>query len=119
MRLPIQLAYTWPERVGGGLEKLSLAKVGRLEFFEADSVKFPALNFARESIRAGGTLSCVMNAANEAAFDRFKAGLIRFGQIPQIIEKTMLAHTNCRDLSLEAILAADQWARRYASELKV
>jgi 1-deoxy-D-xylulose-5-phosphate reductoisomerase len=121
MRLPIQLAYTWPERVGGGLEKLSLAKVGRLEFFEVDTVKFPAVTFARNAIREGGTLGCVLNAANEVAFDRFKAGLIRFGQIPQIIEKTMLAHNNCKEMSmsLEGILEADNWARAYASELNV
>ena len=119
MRLPIQLAYTWPERVGGGLEKLSLAKVGRLEFFDVDLQRFPAPGFARAAIREGGTLACVMNAANEAAFDRFKAEKIRFGQIPQIIEKTMLAHKNCKENSLEAILEADQWARRYAAELNL
>ena len=114
MRFPIQYAFTWPDRADGGLERLNLAKIGHLDFEEPDTGRFPALELARQAIRAGGTLPCVMNAANEAAFVRFKNGEIGFTEIVKVIEKTMEQHNNIRNASLEEILEADRAARSFA-----
>ena len=118
MRFPIQYAFTWPDRVPGGLERLNLAKIGHLDFEEPDTVRFPALNLARRAIREGGTLPCVMNAANEAAFVRFKNGEIRFTDIVRIIEKTMNQHNIIRNASLDDILEADRAARAFAGTVQ-
>lgn len=118
MRSPIQKAFTWPEHLDGGLEPLDLAKVGHLDFEAADETRFPALGLARLAIREGGTLPCVMNAANEVAFRRFKHGEIRFTDIVDIIERTMTRHHNIPDAALADIMAADRWARIVAAELK-
>ena len=118
MRFPIQYAFTWPDRVPGGLERLNLAKAGHLDFEEPDTVRFPALNLARRAIREGGTLPCVMNAANEAAFVRFKNGEIRFTDIVKIIEKTMNQHNIIRNASLDDILEADRAARAFAGTVQ-
>ena len=115
MRFPIQYAFTWPDRVDGGLERLDLAKIGHLDFEEPDTARFPALDLAREAIRAGGTMPCVMNAANEAAFVRFKNGGIGFTDIIAVIEKTMEQHNNIRNASLDDILEADRAARACAA----
>jgi len=118
MRFPIQYAFTWPDRVDGGLERLDLAKVGHLDFEEPDTERFPALDLAREAIRAGGTMPCVMNAANEAAFVRFKNGEIGFTEIVKVIEKTMEQHNNIRNATLDDILEADRSARAFAAAVR-
>ena len=118
MRFPIQYAFTWPDRVDGGLERLDLAKIGHLDFEEPDTERFPALDLAREAIRAGGTMPCVMNAANEAAFVRFKYGEIGFTDIIAVIEKTMEQHNNIRNALLDDILEADRAARAFAASVR-
>ena len=118
MRFPIQYAFTWPDRVDGGLERLDLAKIGHLDFEEPDTERFPALDLAREAIRSGGTMPCVMNAANEAAFVRFKNGGIGFTDIIAVIEKTMEQHNNIRNASLDDILEADRAARAFAASVR-
>ena len=118
MRFPIQYAFTWPDRADGGLERLDLAKIGHLDFEEPDTERFPALDLAREAIRAGGTMPCVMNAANEAAFVRFKNGGIGFTDIIAVIEKTMEQHNNIRNASLDDILEADRAARAFAASVR-
>ena len=118
MRFPIQYAFTWPVRTPGGLERLDLAKIGHLDFEEPDMERFPALDLARWAIREGGTLPCVMNAANEIAFLRFKNGEIRFTGIAEVIEKTMKQHNNIRNASLEEILEADRAAREFAGTVR-
>ena len=118
MRFPIQYAFTWPDRVPGGLERLNLAKAGHLDFEEPDTVRFPALDLARRAIREGGTLPCVMNAANEAAFVRFKNGEIKFTDIVKIIKKTMNQHNIIRNASLDDILEADRAARAFAGTVQ-
>ena len=114
MRFPIQYAFTAPERVPGGLEKLDLAKLGHLDFEDPDPVRFPALDLARRAIREGGTMPAVLNAANEAAYLRFQQGEIGFTDIVRIVEKTMDRHNNLRDASLGDILEADRQARSFA-----
>ena len=118
MRFPIQYAFTWPDRVEGGLERLNLARAGHLDFEEPDTERFPALDLARQAIRAGGTLPCVMNAANEVAFLRFKNGEIRFTDIVRVIEKTMNQHNTLRNASLDDILEADRAARAFAAAVR-
>lgn len=118
MRLPIQYAFTWPDRTAGGMEKLNLAKIGHLDFEEPDTERFPALTLARRAIREGGTMPCVMNAANEIAFCRFKNGEIRFTDMTTVIEKTMNRHNNIRNASLEDILEADREARIFAGTVQ-
>ena len=119
MCFPIQYAFTCPERCPGGLEKLNLSKVGTLEFEAPDTERFPSLGFAREALRAGGTMPCVMNAANEVAFERFRKGGIGFTGIWNVIEKTMQAHRTVENAGLDDILEADRWARVKAALIEV
>ncbi len=119
MRFPIQYAFTFPERCPGGLERLDLARTGKLEFEAPDTSRFPSLDFARTALRAGGTMPCVMNAANEVAFARFKKGEIPFTGIWSVIEKTMEAHRSVAGAGLADILAADRWAREKAASVTV
>ena len=119
MKLPIAYALTYPERVALPVEKLSLAAMGKLEFSAPDRKRFPAFDFADAALSAGGTLPCVMNAANEVAVERFCAGEITFGSIYRIIEKVMSAWHNEPQISLEQLDEADAEARRRAREVKL
>ncbi len=114
MCFPIQYALTWPERLAGGLQALDFAKLARLDFEEPRHADFPALGLAREAGLAGGTLPAVFNAANEVAVDAFIAGRIRFPEIWRVVGETMQAHELAAASSLEAVIAADAWARRAA-----
>lgn len=114
MRLPIQYALTWPERLPSPAGRLDLAAIGRLHFRPADFGRFPMLRLAYEAGRAGGTLPAVFNAANEAAVNLFLAGRIGFLQIEAIVERVMEAHRNEPEPDLEGVLAADRWARQTA-----
>jgi len=116
MCFPIQYALTWPERVKGGLKPLDFATLAKLEFEAPRETDFPALGLAREAGLKGGTLPAVFNAANEIAVDAFIAGRIGFPGIWETVERTMAAHEVLPASSLEAVIEADQWARRIASE---
>lgn len=117
MRFPIQYAFTWPERRQGNLQRLNLAALGHLDFEEPDTGRFRSLLLARTAIRQGGTMPCVMNAANEAAFERFKKGEIGFMRILDVIEKTMERHESMKNASFDDILEADRWARTLAATI--
>ena len=117
MRFPIQYAFSWPERWEGGLPRLDLSLLADMEFEKPDTDKFPSLDFARYAIREGGSMPCVMNAANEIAFQRFRKGEIRFTRIWELIEKVLSMHRTLRRPSLEEILEADKWARSAAQEI--
>jgi 1-deoxy-D-xylulose-5-phosphate reductoisomerase len=114
MRFPIQYALTWPERCPGRAKALDLAKFAALRFERPDRRRFPALDFAYEALARGGTMPAVMNAANEVAVARFRAGEIRFPAIWRVIQATMAAHTPGSASRLPAVLAADAWAREFA-----
>jgi len=115
MRLAIQYAMTWPERVGNEtLPRLDLAQLGRLTFREPDEGRFPCLRLAREAARMGGTAPAIMNAANEVAVKAFLDGRISFTGIWNTIERVMAAHTVCACADLETVVEADAWARRAA-----
>ena len=120
MRFPVQYAFSWPERCPGGLPMLNLAKAGTLTFEDPDSARFPSLDYAREAIRRGGVAGAVMNAANEVAYRRFKAGDIGFTDTWRIVEQTMNAIDDKRkEVSLEEIMEADRAARVFASGIKL
>lgn len=115
MRLPIQYALTWPERRALDLEPLDLVRAGRLEFEAPDPQRFPALRLAREAMETGGTLPAVFNAANEVAVARFMTGALSFPGISETVDRVMAEHQTDRDPTLDAILAADRWAREAAA----
>lgn len=116
MCFPIQYALTWPERVKGGLMPLDFPALAKLEFEAPRDVDFPALGLARRAGLEGGTLPAVFNAANEVAVDAFRAGKLVFPGIWRCVAAVMDAHVRMASDSLEAVVAADLWAREAAGE---
>lgn len=116
MRVPIQYALTYPDRIPLKANRLSLAEIGRLNFREMDFGRFPCLRMAYDCGRMGGTAPTVFNAANEVAVARFLRREISFLQIEDMLEKVMQQHTAIADPDLDVIREADLWARRVASE---
>jgi 1-deoxy-D-xylulose-5-phosphate reductoisomerase len=114
MCFPIQYAVTWPDRVPNTLPPLDFSKLSRLEFFTPRYEDFPALNLARRAGETGGTLPAVMNAANEVAVAGFLNGQVRFPDIWKIVDEVMNRHASVAHPDLDAILQADQWARKEA-----
>jgi 1-deoxy-D-xylulose-5-phosphate reductoisomerase len=117
MCFPIQYAVTWPDRVPNSLPPLDFAKLSKLEFSVPRYDDFPALNLARKAGETGGTLPAVMNAANEIAVAAFLDRHLRFPQIWQTVADVMDRHASVAHPDLDAILAADQWAREEARRL--
>jgi 1-deoxy-D-xylulose-5-phosphate reductoisomerase len=116
MRLPIQLALTYPRRLPlRGLVPLDLAALGALHFDPLDLDRVPCLCLALEAGRRGGTYPAVLAAADEIAVERFLAGEIRFTEIAAVIADALDAHDPVADPNLDAILAADAWARERAA----
>lgn len=117
MRLPIQYALLYPKRVDSQLPRLDILKMGTLTFGDVDMEKFECLALALEAARVGGTLSVVMNAADEIAVDMFLKGRIGFLDIPKIVRQAMEAHQSRPSPSLEEIYAVDTEARQFTKEL--
>jgi 1-deoxy-D-xylulose-5-phosphate reductoisomerase len=115
MCFPIQYALTWPERVKGGLEPLDFPALAKLEFEAPRDADFPALALARRAGLTGGTLPAVYNAANEVAVAAFRAGKISFPGIWRCVAAVMDAHEVQASSTLEAVVAADHWARQNAA----
>ncbi len=115
MRLPIQYALVYPERVDTGLPRMELSAYANLTFEAPDEAKFPALGLARQAVRVGGTLPAVMNAANEAAVGMFLDHKIGYLDIMRRVENAMNQHTPASP-TLPNILEADVWARRSVAE---
>ncbi len=111
MRIPIQYALTWPERVPSPVPQLSLIEVGKLTIFAPDDEAFPAMGVCREAIRRGGLYPAAVNAANEQAVALFLEGKIGFGDITRLAAAP-LRRTLPVDGGLSDILAADAEARR-------
>lgn len=114
MCFPIQYALTWPARVAGGLVAPDFAALGKLEFEAPRDAAFPALGLARRAGLVGGTLPAVLNAANEVAVAAFRAGTLSFPGIWAAVAAVMDAHAVQPSSSLEAVVAADHWAREAA-----
>ncbi len=116
MRLPIQYAFSYPERWRAALPSLDLARAGRLEFEVPDREAFPCLGLAYRALGSAMSLPVVLNAANEVAVARFLEGRLAFTSIARIIGQTMDAHRSTEVASLSAVRAVDRWAREHASE---
>src|SRR5438552_3960016 len=112
MRLPIQYALTYPERVSGPARRLSWSELGVLRFQEADHETFPAIQLGYEVARRGGTCGAVLNAANEAAVGRFLAGELRFLDITRVCRDVLDHHHYSPTPTLAELTAIDRWARQ-------
>jgi 1-deoxy-D-xylulose-5-phosphate reductoisomerase len=120
MRLPIQYALDYPDRLAmnGDLQGLDLIARSKLRFAAPDTRRFPCLNLAREALRKGGSFPCALNAADEVAVEAFLAHRLRFGDIPRLIEGVLQQTTYAQCFtSLDDVLDCDQEARRRAREL--
>lgn len=117
MRVPIQYALTYPERITADFPKMDFKTLSALTFESPDTNTFPALALAMQAGRAGGTLPCVFNAANEVAVYAFLQGKIRFLEITALVREVMHSHSVVRQPDLEAICTADLWARSTAEQL--
>lgn len=111
MRTPIQYALTFPARLpkDGGAPDWS--RIRRLSLEPPDPGRFPALRLGYEAARLGGSSGAALNAANEAAVERFRAGAIRFGQIVELTQSVFEEHRNIPQPTLEDLLRTDAWAR--------
>lgn len=116
MRLPIQWALLYPERIGGAAPALDIASMGPLTFERPDAARFPALALAHHAMQAGGTAPAVMNAANEVAVHAFLEGKTSFYGITDRIEAVLERHTVIARPKLSDIYEADAEARRLARE---
>ncbi|MFC0214374.1 1-deoxy-D-xylulose-5-phosphate reductoisomerase [Paenibacillus chartarius] len=116
MRVPIQYALTYPDRLPTPVGSLNLAELGKLHFREMDQERYRMMRYAYEAGRIGGTAPTVFNAANEAAVARFLRGEISFLQIEELVERALERHAAIFNPGLEAILEADAWARGEASQ---
>jgi 1-deoxy-D-xylulose-5-phosphate reductoisomerase len=117
MRLPIQYAFSYPERWEALLPPLDLARAGRLDFDVPDTSAFPCLALAYRALEAERSLPVVLNAANEVAVARFLDGRIGFTAIPHVIERTMAAHQPAEVHTLATVRAVDRWAREHAADV--
>jgi 1-deoxy-D-xylulose-5-phosphate reductoisomerase len=116
MRLPIQYAFSYPERWAAALPPLDLARCGPLDFAEPDLKKFPCLRLAYEALRGDPPLAVALNAANEVAVAAFLGGHLSFLSIAEIIERTMAAAPSGTLGSLADVRRVDHWAREFAQE---
>jgi 1-deoxy-D-xylulose-5-phosphate reductoisomerase len=118
MRLPIQFALSYPERLANStIPKLNWSQVNSLNFETPDYDRFPCLRLAIEAGKRGGTYPAVLCGSDETAVDLFLKKLIGFADIPRIIEEVLNLHKNIISPQLEEVLAADTWAREQTLKL--
>jgi 1-deoxy-D-xylulose-5-phosphate reductoisomerase len=117
MRLPIALGMAWPDRVPEAIPGLDWSKASSWEFFPLDDEAFPGVRLARLAGERAGTFPAAYNAANEECVLAFHAGRIGFTQILDVVEAVLADHSEEGSLSIEAVLAADAWARSRAADL--
>ena len=117
MRLPIQYAFSFPQRLHLNGDRLDLFKTQDLQFFKPDYQKFKCLQLAFDAIRKSGNMSCIVNAANEIVNAGFRKGECGFLQMADIIEETMAKATFDSNPDLDVYLQTDTEARRIATEL--
>jgi len=114
MALPIQIAFFYPDRIANNRQALDFNQVRELSFEEPDRQAFPCLQLAYDALDIGGTMACVLNAANEIAVARFLNQEIHFLDIPRINQLVMEKHQVIARPNLEDVLAVDAWARELA-----
>lgn len=117
MKVPIQYALTYPQRLKSKFVVTDFPKIHKLTFFEPDFVKFPCLNLAYEAIGTGGTASCILNAANEIAVGLFLKGKIKFLQIPELIKSALDKIEIKFNPSIETIFEDDRQTREYLNKV--
>jgi 1-deoxy-D-xylulose-5-phosphate reductoisomerase len=116
MRMPIQYALTYPERVASKQTALDWKKMKRLDFASVSTRRFPCLRLAREAMKKGGALPCALNAADEVAVAAFLERRLHFNGIAEVIEKVLTRTPLAKFASIDDVLAADREARRMAQE---
>jgi 1-deoxy-D-xylulose-5-phosphate reductoisomerase len=117
MRLPIQYAFSYPDRWPAPLPPLDLVAAGRLEFHRPDTDAFPCLALAYRALEAERSAPVVLNAANEVAVAEFLDGRIGFTAIPRVIAETMDAHRPCHVSTIAEVRNVDRWARDHALQV--
>ncbi len=117
MKLPIQYALTFPERLQNDFKRTDLPVINALNFFEPDFDKFECLKLAYDVIKVGGTAPCILNAANEVAVEKFINKKIKFSAISDIISKALDKVENHSDPDIETIFECDQITREYLYSL--
>ncbi|MBK9097067.1 MAG: 1-deoxy-D-xylulose-5-phosphate reductoisomerase [bacterium] len=117
MKLPIQYALTFPERMQNSFERTDLPSISSLTFFEPDLTKFECLKLAFEVLNSGGTAPCIMNAANEVAVSKFLQKEIKFSHIPLLINKALDKVENNLSPDLGTIFECDRVTREYVMKL--
>ncbi len=113
MKIPIQYALTYPQRVKSQYQRIDFGKVSQLTFMKPDFEKFPLINCAYEALREGGTATAVLNAANEAAVDLFLQRKIKFTQIAQFVKEALNSIVSRPSPDIEEIFEADRVAREF------
>ncbi len=113
MRVPIQYALTYPNRIKNNFPKINFLEKNKLEFEKPDVKKFPCLQLAYDAIKTGGTMPAVLNSANEILVDMFLNNKIHFLDIPKIIESTMNAYTIKYNYTLEDLEDANIFAKQF------
>ena len=116
MRLPIQYALTYPERVASNQVELDWSRLRRLDMEKVSTRRFPCLRLAREALRKGGAMPCAFNAADEVAVAAFLERRLPFPGIAEVIERVLARTPRVRFSSMADVLAADGEARRMARE---
>jgi 1-deoxy-D-xylulose-5-phosphate reductoisomerase len=116
MRMPIQYALTYPERVASNQVALDWGKLRRLDFAKVSTRRFPCLRLAREAMKKGGALPCALNAADEVAVAAFLERRLSFPGIAEVIERVLERTPGTRFEKMDDVLAADAEARRTAKE---
>jgi 1-deoxy-D-xylulose-5-phosphate reductoisomerase len=118
MRVPIQYALTYPDRIPlAARKRLNLAEAGKLHFRDMDFTRYPCLQFAYKAGKMGGTMTTVLNAANEAAVSAFLSGKVTFLEIETLIEKALNQHSVIALPDLETIQEVDNMTRQYIESL--
>lgn len=116
MRLPIQYALTYPERIGNTFPKMNFYQLKDLSFHEPDMDTFAALRYAYDAGKIGATMPCVFNAANEEAVFAFLKRKLRFLDIYELIHAAMQAHQVVAEPTLDDLFIADAWARKFVQD---
>jgi 1-deoxy-D-xylulose-5-phosphate reductoisomerase len=116
MRMPIQYALTYPERVASNQVDLDWTKLKRLDFAKASPRRYPCLRLAREAMKKGGAWPCALNAADEVAVAAFLERKIPFLGIPEVVESVLARTSRVKIEAMDDVLAADAEARRIAEE---
>ncbi len=117
MKLPIQYALTFPERVQNNFERTNLAAIGTLTFYEPDLNKFECLKLAFDALNTGGTAPCILNAANEVAVSKFLNKEIKFSHIPLLINKALDKVVSVFSPDLGTVFESDRVTREYVMTL--